>query len=768
MADHKLERFNQASPEQMTLGHDNRVFYVPDTASKNIIGVWVAAIGIALLAALVLVVFFHANRTPKASSTEPGLEAFVVKAKVPQSAVQAPVATISEPPVQWMSAYSAILDSASLPDAVIPASLWQALDRLNTGRSQITAQQQKIMGEHNKKGLDAIKSNQFAVAAEEFLAAFQIDASNPEVAENLGYALYKNGQIELATRALLRSLMTAPQRSTAWGNLGGAYALAGKRGQSTAAFALSLRLAKQPSRARNNLIKTYQEDPSESVRTASAEALSNQYASLVEPILREHLGNLSKFPFSVLLPAKIASTDSAGSAGSVYVLNNAEFPVKVESTDYAIWLGSEKNCQMQACIVGLISGSKSMGQSAAESAVVDLAGGVKGTLGQADDKHPAWLTVTRDGVTHRFSLGSETQVTAMANSALSLGAMPAGVFANRPTSSQTPAVGLPLEASKQATSPEKPSTILGMLSTSPRGPPLSSEQIYERASASVVVVRTSDLQGSGVVISPEIVVTNCHVTKQGDATVEFRKTRFRAIAIAGSAEMDYCILKVVGLPAKPAPMGPLTDVATGQRVYSLGSPRGWELTFAEGLVSALRRDASLPLNVIQTTAAISPGSSGGGLFDAFGRVIGITTLYRSDAQNLNFAVPVELYKYLGQNLAPQPYQPPPAKAPAYSPPITSECNIYFKIELQTFGENVNVELRAGTPGSSKPSSSRQSAGGQVSFSNLCPGSYFLAIGNDDYVRVTPVMSFEEGGSYTSRITTQRGSGNMSRQSKKTL
>ena len=97
-----------------------------------------------------------------------------------------------------------------------------------------------------------------------------------------------------------------------------------------------------------------------------------------------------------------------------------------------------------------------------------------------------------------------------------------------------------------------------------------------------------------------------------------------------------------GLPAPPVQMGGLDTVTVGQRVYSVGSPRGLELTIAEGLVSGLRQEDGIPLPVIQTSAPLSPGSSGGGLFDEYGRVIGITTKGLIDSQNLNFAMPVEL------------------------------------------------------------------------------------------------------------------------------
>ena len=283
-----------------------------------------------------------------------------------------------------------------------------------------------------------------------------------------------------------------------------------------------------------------------------------------------------------------------------------------------------------------------------------------------------------------------------------------------------------------------------------------------------MLFRSSDSQGSGVVVAPEIVVTNCHVTKQGNVRVRYREADYLAVATASNQEFDFCILKVAGLPAAAAQIGPLSEIAPGQRVYSLGSPQGLELTFAEGVVSALRPQARLPLPIIQTSAPISPGSSGGGLFDEYGRVIGITTFFRSDSQNLNFAMPIELYGYVSQATASKSSQSPPAEERVPPSRNAFGCHIAFTIELQSFGEGVNVELRSGEPGNSRPLSSHYSQGGQVSFQNLCPDNYFLAIGNDDSVSVTPVRSFVEGTSYSSRISTQRGSGNVSRRSRKSL
>ena len=70
----------------------------------------------------------------------------------------------------------------------------------------------------------------------------------------------------------------------------------------------------------------------------------------------------------------------------------------------------------------------------------------------------------------------------------------------------------------------------------------------------------------------------------------------------------------------------------------MGAPKGLELSLSDGLVAQLRGG---PPPFIRTTAAISPGSSGGGLFDREGQLVGLTTLYIEGEQSLNFAMPVE-------------------------------------------------------------------------------------------------------------------------------
>lgn len=109
-------------------------------------------------------------------------------------------------------------------------------------------------------------------------------------------------------------------------------------------------------------------------------------------------------------------------------------------------------------------------------------------------------------------------------------------------------------------------------------------------------------------------------------------------------EYDLCALGVPSLPAPQVDMASMQTIRVGQRVYAIGSPRGLELSISDGLASAIRPYGTFP--VIQTNAPISKGSSGGGLFDTDGRLVGITTSSAIDGQNINFALVADLISQL--------------------------------------------------------------------------------------------------------------------------
>ena len=174
---------------------------------------------------------------------------------------------------------------------------------------------------------------------------------------------------------------------------------------------------------------------------------------------------------------------------------------------------------------------------------------------------------------------------------------------------------------------------------------LSPSQVFEMVKNSVFVVRSLDAtgksiaQGSGVFMPSGKIGTNCHVVKNGLSFQVGSDKQFVLATVWGSdEEKDICLLEAVGLSGEPVNLGQASHLRVGDAVYAVGAPRGLELSLSDGIVSQLRGG---PPPLIQTTAAISPGSSGGGLFDGEGLLVGFTSLHVKGGQSLNFALPVE-------------------------------------------------------------------------------------------------------------------------------
>ena len=175
---------------------------------------------------------------------------------------------------------------------------------------------------------------------------------------------------------------------------------------------------------------------------------------------------------------------------------------------------------------------------------------------------------------------------------------------------------------------------------------LEPDALFAKVAPSVWTVVASDAQGrnqsqgSAVVIGPGRLVTNCHVLAR---MARFQVTKDN-VSYGGKLEFpdpenDLCQIRVDNFQAPAIELAPRDTLRVGARVYAIGTPQGLETTLSDGLLSGLRRDDAGQLMFVQTSAPISPGFSGGGLFDTDGRLIGITTFTRRESQNINLAVP---------------------------------------------------------------------------------------------------------------------------------
>ena len=194
-----------------------------------------------------------------------------------------------------------------------------------------------------------------------------------------------------------------------------------------------------------------------------------------------------------------------------------------------------------------------------------------------------------------------------------------------------------------------------------RGPALSPQEIYRKVNPSVVTVMAKEKKdisvGTGVIMTPDgYILTNAHViSKASSCYIALDNGAILETSLLGYDEQqDLAVLKTVeevDLPA--ASFGDSKRAVVGDTVYAIGNPLGVELrgTMTEGMISAVGRAVDLDGNsmiMLQTTAALNAGNSGGPLINAYGQVIGINTMKMSNnkmninstIEGLGFALPI--------------------------------------------------------------------------------------------------------------------------------
>lgn len=183
-------------------------------------------------------------------------------------------------------------------------------------------------------------------------------------------------------------------------------------------------------------------------------------------------------------------------------------------------------------------------------------------------------------------------------------------------------------------------------------------------------------QGSGFVISPDgVVVTNWHVIESADRVVvrlASGELYDRVQYLDALPDADVALIQIAGFSLDHLE-GTSVVPNPGDPVVVIGSPLGLSNTVSDGIVSAVRMLGGK--QILQITAPISPGSSGGPVLDQQGRVVGIATAYLPEGQGLNFAVPVR-YALGLLNLDPAPKPFPgkgaaPSRAPTTGRPVTA-------------------------------------------------------------------------------------------------
>ena len=206
--------------------------------------------------------------------------------------------------------------------------------------------------------------------------------------------------------------------------------------------------------------------------------------------------------------------------------------------------------------------------------------------------------------------------------------------------------------------------------------PLSFAPIAHRADPSVVTVSTIEMSeepspsffgrvrrreskglGTGFIIDKDgVILTNNHVVAGAEEiTVTLSDERnFPAKVVGTDSHTDMAVIRIAATGLTPLPLGDSDAIDVGDWVVAIGNPFGLAHTVSAGIVSAKGRTRDdVPLddpagyyNFIQTDASINPGNSGGPLLNLKGEVVGMNTAIHAQAQNIGFAIPINMVKQL--------------------------------------------------------------------------------------------------------------------------
>lgn len=164
--------------------------------------------------------------------------------------------------------------------------------------------------------------------------------------------------------------------------------------------------------------------------------------------------------------------------------------------------------------------------------------------------------------------------------------------------------------------------------------------------------------GSGVVITPDgYILTNSHVVHDARrlATTFTDGTQAKATLIGDDPATDLAVVRAEASDLPYASLGDSAALRVGQLVIAMGNPLGFQSTVSTGVVSALgralrSREGRLIESIIQHTAPLNPGNSGGPLLDSRGQIVGINTAIIVMAQGIGFAIPANTARWVVSQL----------------------------------------------------------------------------------------------------------------------
>lgn len=273
--------------------------------------------------------------------------------------------------------------------------------------------------------------------------------------------------------------------------------------------------------------------------------------------------------------------------------------------------------------------------------------------------------------------------------------------------------------------------------------PLSYQELYRRCLPSTVSIKvlTGDGggTGTGIVMSEDGFILTCnHVIAGGESctVTTYDDQSYEAKLVGGDAQTDLAVLKIDAEGLVPAQFGDSDKLTVGDEVLAIGDPLGTELrgTLTNGIVSAINRNVtvkSYPMTLIQTTAALNAGNSGGPLINIYGQVVGVNNMKMISSavtvEGLGFAVPTSVIREI-------------------IPILSTEGKVSRPVMgITVYGVDEETAQRADLPttglrvASINPASNAEEAGLQI-------GDYIYAVNGEHMESVTEVKPvLEEAG-----------------------
>jgi serine protease Do len=180
---------------------------------------------------------------------------------------------------------------------------------------------------------------------------------------------------------------------------------------------------------------------------------------------------------------------------------------------------------------------------------------------------------------------------------------------------------------------------------------LTIQEVFRRGNLSAVAITAMESKGSGFIFTADgHILTNRHVI-EGATGVTVRihdGAEYPAVIVGSDTDTDIAVLKICAAGLTPAVAGNSDNITVGDQVFAIGNPLG-ELpnSLSVGYISAKKRTVHIdgvPRLLLQTDTPVSPGSSGGPLFNVYGEVVGVVSAktIASGVEGIGFAIPINI------------------------------------------------------------------------------------------------------------------------------